>query len=129
VIRGNIIRGGLLAAVLLASSLGPRAAVANDDGVWSLLSFPPPAARVQHAAIYDPVRNRMLVFGGLAGSSLKNEVWELSLAGTPTWKLLSVAGTPPSARRGASAIYDPVRDACSSTAARGRARSGTWAPP
>jgi hypothetical protein len=110
VIRTASIRGGLIAMVLLASSLTPPAAIATDDGVWSLLSFPPPAARVQHAAVYDPVRNRMLVFGGLAGASLKNDVWELSLAGTPTWKLLAVAGTPPSARRGASAIYDPVRD-------------------
>jgi hypothetical protein len=110
VIRTASIRGGLIAMALLASSLTPPAAIATDDGVWSLLSFPPPAARVQHAAVYDPVRNRMLVFGGLAGASLKNDVWELSLAGTPTWKLLAVAGTPPSARRGASAIYDPVRD-------------------
>jgi len=109
VIRGNLIRGALVVAALLAPSLAPRAAVAAGDGVWSLLSFPPPAARVQHTGIYDPVRNRMLVFGGLAGS-LKNDVWELSLAGTPTWKLLAVGGTPPSARRGASAIYDPVRD-------------------
>ena len=101
----------LLAAALLSLPLlVPGGAVASDDGVWSLLSFPPPAARVQHAAIYDPVRNRMLLFGGLAGSSLKNDVWELGLAGTPTWKLLSVGGTPPSPRRGASAIYDPVRD-------------------
>jgi len=110
VIRTASIRGGLIALALLASSLTPPAAVATDDGVWSLLSFPPPAARVQHAAVYDPVRNRMLVFGGLAGASLKNDVWELSLTGTPTWKLLVIAGTPPSARRGASAIYDPVRD-------------------
>ena len=109
-IRLASIRGGLIAAALFAASLTPSAAVATDDGVWSLLSFPPPAARVQHAAIYDPVRNRMLVFGGLVGSTLKNDVWELSLAGTPTWKPLAVAGTPPSARRGATAIYDPVRD-------------------
>ena len=109
-IRTASIRGALIVTALLASTLNPSAAVATDDGVWSLLSFPPPAARVQHAAIYDPVRNRMIVFGGLAGTSLKNDVYELSLTGTPTWKLLEVGGTPPSARRGATAIYDPVRD-------------------
>jgi hypothetical protein len=112
-IRKTSIAGRLIAAALLASCLAApaasRAAVQSADGVWSLLSFPPPVARDQHAAIYDPVRNRMLVFGGLA-TSFQNDVWELSLSGTMTWKLLATGGTPPSPRRGASAIYDPVRD-------------------
>ena len=98
---------------------GPSFNLLND--VWALsLAGPPawtplaplgtaPAARYWHAAIYDPVRDRMLVFGGNGGSRL-NDVWELSLSGTPTWTQLSPGGTPPSARDGASAIYDPVRD-------------------
>ena len=124
----------------------------------------PPSARYCHSAIYDPVRDRMVVFGGLTGTvlpqrrlgavagghagvdaadahghaaeravrpqrdlrpgarphggvrgqldgpTLRNDVWALSLAGTPAWTQLTPTGTPPSARYGHSAIYDPVRD-------------------
>jgi hypothetical protein len=66
----------------------------------------PPSARCSHSAIYDPLRDRMVVFGG----SYKNDAWALSLAGTPAWTQLTPTGTPPSVRWGHSAIYDPVRD-------------------
>lgn len=71
----------------------------------------PPRPRRGHTAVYDPVRQRMLVFGG-AAPDLLNDVWELSLAGTgtPTWSLLTYSQYPPSPRNGASAMYDPVRD-------------------
>ena len=91
----------------------------NDTWALSLAGTPawtevlptgaPPRARGSHSAVYDPVRDRMLVFGGLAGSYL-NDVWALSLAGTPAWTALSPTGTPPSVRAWHSAIYDPVRD-------------------
>jgi hypothetical protein len=72
----------------------------------------PPAGRESHSAVYDPVRDRLLVFGGYNDSSpyYLNDVWALSLAGTPAWTHLTPAGTPPSARYGHGAIYDPVRD-------------------
>ena len=78
---------------------------------WTQLSptGTPPSARYLHSAIYDPVRGRMLIFGGYDGQYL-NDLWELQLSGTPMWIQLSPAGTPPSARAGHSAIYDPVRD-------------------
>ena len=41
--------------------------------------------------------------------SLKNDVWELSLVGTPTWKLLA-AGDAAQRAAWRGAIYDPVRD-------------------
>ena len=69
-----------------------------------------PSARGRHSAIYDPVRDRMVVFGGFTGSSNLNDVWALSLAGTPAWTQLTPTGTPPIARYAHSAIYDPVRD-------------------
>ncbi len=69
-----------------------------------------PSARVQHAAAYDPVRDRLLVLGGNANGALVNDTWALSLAGAPAWSMVATAGTPPSARRGHSAIYDPTRD-------------------
>jgi hypothetical protein len=78
---------------------------------WTQLtpSGTPPSARSYHSAIYDPVRDRMVVFGG-SSSTFFNDVWALLLAGTPTWTQLTPSGTPPSARGGHSAIYDPIRD-------------------
>jgi len=79
--------------------------------VWTELTpaGTPPSARFGHEAIYDPVRDRMLVFLGYDGQ-FQNDLWELSLAGTPTWTQLSPAGTPPSLRDYTASIYDPVGD-------------------
>jgi hypothetical protein len=81
---------------------------------WSMLATvgTPPNASADHATIYDPVRDRMLVFGGIdqATGTLYNELWQLSLAGTPTWTQLATSGGPPDVRRKASAIYDPDHD-------------------
>jgi hypothetical protein len=79
---------------------------------WTQLtpSGTPPIPRFLHSAIYDPGRDRMVVFGGYSGSGYLNDVWVMSLAGTPVWWDLTPSGTPPSTRYGHSAIYDPVRD-------------------
>src|SRR5262249_50616094 len=78
------------------------------DGTWDKLSL---CGRIGSSAIYDPVRDRMVVFGGQAqGNLYLNDVWALSLAGTPAWTALTPTGTPPSGRTGHTAIYDPVRD-------------------
>src|SRR5438046_2837698 len=66
-----------------------------------------PGPRMEYASIHDPVRNRMIVFGGK--DPFTSEVWALDLSGTPTWSLLITAGTPPSPRE-SRAVYDPVRD-------------------
>jgi hypothetical protein len=70
----------------------------------------PPGARYYHSAIYDPGRDRMIVFGGVVGGVRLGDVWALTLGDAPTWTQLTPSGTPPSARYGHSAIYDPVRD-------------------
>ena len=44
------------------------------------------------------------------GSARRNDVWALSLAGSPAWSELAPAGSLPSARQGHTAVYDPVRD-------------------
>ena len=80
-----------------------------------------PAPRIHMSAIFDPVRRRMIVFGGnvyppgtAAHSSpdatRSNEVWALSLEGTPTWSQLTPGGEPPLPRFGHTAIYDGTRD-------------------
>lgn len=95
----------------------------NADGVWSLdLSEPttweqlspvgvPPGPRQFATAVYDSLRDRMLVFGGAIGYGVaSNELWELTLGGTPTWTLLAPGGTPPSPRAGSALIVDSARD-------------------
>lgn len=80
---------------------------------WTQLApaGPPPSARFGHSAIYDPVRQRMIVFGGFdAEGNYRSDVWALSLTGTPTWSPLAPAGDSPGARDYHVAIYDPPRD-------------------
>jgi hypothetical protein len=83
---------------------------------WQALapSGTPPIVYRGASSVYDPVRDRVLVFGGdstcLHGPCPHNEVWSLSLAGTPAWSLLTVAGAPPPPRFDHAAIYDPIRD-------------------
>jgi hypothetical protein len=69
-----------------------------------------PSARSMHSAIYDPARDRVLVFGGLDGDGPRHDVWALTLSGTPAWTELAPSGTPPGDRFLHSAVYDPVRD-------------------
>ena len=85
----------------------------TGEPTWTRL-FPTgtlPAGRENAAAVYDSRRERMIVFGGSTSSGYKNDVWVLTLAaGTPAWTQVTVAGTPPTARSGAVAIYDRARD-------------------
>jgi hypothetical protein len=90
-----------------------------SSDVWSLSLSPPlrwerlpnkgslPVPRYLHSAIYDPVRDRMLVYGGDAPLG---DVWAMAIADTVSWTRIDPSGTPPPARFGHSAIYDPVRD-------------------
>jgi len=79
--------------------------------IWSPLvtAGPLPPVRAGHATIYDPVRDRMIVFGGKGATDLQ-DLWELSLSGTPTWSALAATGAPPTARSSHSMIYDPTAD-------------------
>jgi Galactose oxidase, central domain len=52
--------------------------------------------RQSHVSIFDPVRNRMIVFGGQTSSGNVNDVWAFSLADS-TWTELHPTGNPPPA--------------------------------
>ena len=72
-----------------------------------------PPGRAYHGAFYDPVSNRMTIFGGTPGMYAElNDVWVLSnangLGGTPTWTQLTPSGTPPSPRLGFATADDPA---------------------
>ncbi|HKA25457.1 MAG TPA: kelch repeat-containing protein [Candidatus Eisenbacteria bacterium] len=70
-----------------------------------------PGPRIDHATIYDPLRRRLILFGGTdANGNPMNDVWALSLSGSPAWTQLSPTGTAPPARGAAAAVYDATRD-------------------
>jgi hypothetical protein len=80
--------------------------------VWTLLTSSSPAgARYGQSAAVDAANSRMLVFGGrpASGSAALNDVWAMSLSGSPTWSALAPTGTPPAARDLQSAVVDPSR--------------------
>lgn len=84
----------------------------SGDSRWTKLmpGGTGPAARLAHTAIYDPARDRMVIFGGYGGSSVFDDVWALSFSGTPSWTQLTPSGLSPGARVGHTAIYDSAHD-------------------
>jgi hypothetical protein len=84
-------------------------------------SFPANASTglVSSAFAFDPVRDRVVTFGGAATCRFCNEdfadVYTLTLGGTPNWSLETVpgswlVGTAPHPRLGSAMMYDPWRD-------------------
>ena len=73
-------------------------ALSLADFSWTQLSptGTPPSVRWGHVAAYDAAGDRMVVFGGqTSGGTLLNDAWQLSLAGSTTWTVLSPTGTKP----------------------------------
>lgn len=73
-----------------------------------------PQPRDEHRMIYDPVGNRVILFGGeiakldhscLVPDSVIGDVWQLSLGGTPAWAQLTTTGAP-CPRGGHTAVYN-----------------------
>lgn len=84
-----------------------------NDEVWHLVepSGPAPSPRIEAAAVYNPVGNEMIIFGGRAGDSYYNDIWSLDLTmGSEAWTQLSPIGTPPSPRTCAKTIIDPINN-------------------
>ena len=65
-----------------------------------------PSARDGHAMIYDEANHRVVLFGG-RGTGFVNDCWAYNPA-MQTWTELHPSGTPPAARAGGAAAYDPV---------------------
>ena len=64
-----------------------------------------PLGRYEHASVYDPLRDRMLVFWGLDGTGARFECASLELSGVPTWKDYAPAGPVVPNRYGLQAFY------------------------
>jgi hypothetical protein len=72
---------------------------------------PSPTARYAQRAVWDPVRDRMLMFGGYdATGSYLNEVWEYRPRPTPMWIRVATSGTPPQGRFAGGLLFDSPRD-------------------
>ena len=87
----------------------------DGPAVWTRVPTQgtPPPARTLGSAIFDPVRRRMVIFGGGAGETTRaflNDVWALQLDGVPTWTRILPGGTLPDPRQMHAAIYDAPRD-------------------
>jgi hypothetical protein len=76
----------------------------------------PPQPRRTGTAIYDPLRDRMVIYGGWAGTSPDTaaflaDTWALDFTvDPPTWTELSPAGSVPVHRDAMAAAYDPIHD-------------------
>src|SRR5206468_3614756 len=77
---------------------------------WSEIPLTAPGPDLVGACgIYDPIRDRVVVFGGRNSyGDPSADTWVLDLRGAPQWTKLSATGLTP--REEASAAYDPVGD-------------------
>ncbi|MFI5371476.1 MAG: kelch repeat-containing protein [Candidatus Eisenbacteria bacterium] len=91
----------------------------SGDPTWSTIptGSQRPDGSYGMGCIYDPIRDRMLVFGGSLGDAYfgaQNNLWELTLGDSTVWHQLSVADSGsdslPKPRRTMTAVYDPMRD-------------------
>ena len=104
-LRNNmVIFGGWGSNLVHTMTLGgvPVWDTMSPAGTW-------PEGRDRPTGVYDAEGDRMIVFGGAAGSSgTFNDTWVLDLAGTMSWTQLQPHGTLPPARWGHAAAWDPI---------------------
>lgn len=77
---------------------------------WTQLTQGPrPPERLSHSAIWDPVADQMIVFGGGCGAGCyRNDMWAYR-PGTNSWSQLGVNGVAlPAARGGHSGVWDTI---------------------
>jgi hypothetical protein len=85
--------------------------LSNESPSWTRIipTFSVPVGRRAHGAVWDPIRHRMLLFGGNTGS-LMNDLWAFAEDPSPTWTPVATTGTPPPGRERLAFAYDPPRD-------------------
>jgi len=110
--RMLVIGGSFLSGTLPVYSNQVWALSLSGDPTWSLVTTAGvrPVPRTCREMVYDSIADRILIFGGNAAGGLRNDLWSLSLADTPTWSPITPAGTPPSSRYLSSIVFDPLRD-------------------
>ena len=91
----------------------------GDDGGWTevVITGAEPPGRYGFHAAYDPLHDRVVVFGGQVGPAnldIGGDTWALELAaeGGPRWTELFVDDdTAAPARRNGAYVYDPINHA------------------
>ena len=101
-----VLHGGSLSATITTS-------YARDTWLWDGQTWTRgpdlPEARDQHAMAYDPIRERVVMFGGVVGTGSEprvsaNDVWEFDGV---RWTEVDVPEAKPTPRFGATLTYDP----------------------
>jgi N-acetylneuraminic acid mutarotase len=71
----------------------------------------PPKARVGHAMVWDPVHNKVIMFGGYDNTIFRNDLWCYDpVANTWEQKIGQGAATSPLERQGHKMVWDPVHN-------------------
>lgn len=63
-----------------------------DGSTWTEVTTTGPSARNAHAMVYDPVRQRTVLFGGSEGTNYLDDTWEWDGA---SWTQVASGGPPP----------------------------------
>lgn len=115
--RGSLVRDSRRHRALLVDGedfevLSSLSLPATGSPQWSEQSVagPRPAARVAFVAVYDSLRDRIVMHGGWDGARVRSDTWALDLDGAPRWSELLPDAAESPARDGHVAILDPVRD-------------------
>ena len=77
-----------------------------DTNMWTEMNpavIPPP--RHNQPMVYDPIQDRIVMFGGAIGGNRRNDMWAYDY-NTDTWTELD-PGTGPSPRGSPGMVYDP----------------------
>jgi hypothetical protein len=81
----------------------------GDGGSWTNRTTTQTAGpRLEPAMSYDSLRDRVVLFGGLDGSTFLNDTWEWDGA-TGVWTDVTPSGTSPPARVAAAMSFDEAR--------------------
>ena len=74
---------------------------------WTQLEASGPSPRRNAAAIYDPVGERVILFGGRGSSGDRSDVWAFDLA-ADSWERIQPDGEGPTPRFTHNAVYDAI---------------------
>ena len=101
-----------------SSQLALGTVPATESATWERIDGPvalTPSSRYLQTAAFDETRKVLVMFGGISGVAASGnpnpsqELWEWDPA-TSTWTNRTPAGSKPSARSGASMIFDSTRN-------------------
>ena len=108
--RGEVI---LFGGHNYSGMLGDAWAYSASANTWTPIAFAggaPPSARAGHAMVYDPVRRKVILFGGEGTGGFGNDTWTYDPAAKSWIKwAANPGGSSPSARLGHCMVYDSAQ--------------------